>query len=502
MRTTSTAKKPQVSPYSLANFTWFNTVSAVKCLLRDRSTFLGTSGTKLQMSTNADTGTPTWTDVYTFSFTVGAVCELHNGEIMVAWVIAGNPAGIYVSSGFPANPLTATWSKVLTCIGGDNALQSYCLHQYSHGTDGTVLISEGGAQTTGGAGNVTNDIKAARRVYLSNNFGLDGFNNATPIFDIYTYGQSQGIAYPGGVHLHGVAYDQEDGRIYVCYGDDVGAAKQIAGVGNNQVVYSDDRGVTWNKLTMGPNFASSANVQMLNCTPTKDFIIFTPDVSDPKSIMLYPKKGYRNLGLPIWGPGMSNSGVAGQNLRAGLRERFPIFFTGQEYGGPYGARNWNIPVTDDDGLTWSNISGRIELQSPQISSFGWTAVWGPTVRGKVLLTGSMYDNNDNTKRSVSADLVRAADNSNPWVPTRKATAALTMTADDQVILADATTASFAVTPPPLTATNRTFTVKKTDASANTVTIAGLDGATTTLSTQGSAVSFISDGAVLQITAKV
>jgi hypothetical protein len=506
MKTIGTAKKPRLSAYSLASFTWFNAVSGPKCLLRDRSTFVGSLATKLQISNNLDSGAPTWTDIYTFPGNVGGVCEMHNGELMVGVIVAGIPASILVSNGWAANPATATWTKVLTCIGGDNAIASYCLHQYSHGTDGTVLISEGGPQTQGGAGNATSDLKAARRVYLSDNFGLDGFKGAVPIFDIYAYGQSLGIAYPGGVHLHGVAYDQDDGRIYVCYGDDNGVAPNIAGSGNNQVVYSDDRGVTWNKLTMGPNFAATGSIQMLNCTITKNAVIFTPDVSNPKVIVIYPKKGYRNLGAPIFGPLMSQSGVSGQNLRASLKEHFPLFFCGQEYyaSGYTTGRNWNIPVTDDDGLTWSNISGRIEVQTPAITSWGWTAVWGPTVRGKVVLTGGMYDNNDNTKRSAVADLIRPSDSSIPFVATRKVAVATAMTADDQIILADATAGSFAVTPPPLSATNKTFTVKKPamDVSSNAVTIAGMDGATVSLSTPGASVSFVSDGAAFSIIAKV
>lgn len=113
----------------------------------------------------------------------------------------------------------------------------------------------------------------------------------------------------------------------------------------------------------------------------------------------------------------------------------------------------------------------------------------------------MYVNNDNTKRSAVADLILPADPNAPFIATRRVSAVATMNADDQVLLCDATTAGFAVTPP-VTAVNKLFTVKKTDASANTVTVAGLDGATTTLSVQGAAVSFVSDGAAFNIISKV
>jgi len=107
------------------------------------------------------------------------------------------------------------------------------------------------------------------------------------------------------------------------------------------------------------------------------------------------------------------------------------------------------------------------------------------------------------KKSMVADLVSPSD-AVAFMPTVKVNAAYAMTEDDQLVFADATTGGFAVTPPPLTATNKTFTVKKpvTDVSSNAVAIAGLEGGTISLATPGASLSFVSDGAAFNITAKV
>jgi hypothetical protein len=514
MRTLATADRAPINRYSFANQVWFNASSTILALLKDRQTFIGATGVKLQMSTNVDqstaTTTPTWTDIYSFppGRSPVAITLLANGEVMVATTTAGWAGWVYLSTGWATNPLTATWSLVLTATGGNGGgYRSYCMHQWSHGTDGTVLFSESGAQSTGNAGA---DVTAARRVYLSRNFGADNFNGGVPILDLLAYATAQGVPNAQTMHLHGVAYDEDDRRIYVIFGDDnYPHAGLVAGAGYAQCIYSDDFGVTWQKLPQPATAASwpaTSHAQYLNLTITKSALIFAPDVSLPGAIVVYPKNGYRNLGDGIIGPAMGTTGVGGLNTRVDMKVRCPIWFSGQVYNkdGFTQGRYLTIPMTDDDGLTWSSVQIWMPAQNPLVYSFGFNAVWGPTRRGKMVASGTgMYINNDATKKSMVADLVSPSD-AISFMATVKVNAAYAMTEDDQVVIADATTAGFAVAPPPQTVTNKTFTVKKpaTDVSSNVVTIAGLDGTTISLSTPGASVSFVSDGAAFNITAKV
>ncbi len=84
---------------------------------------------------------------------------------------------------------------------------------------------------------------------------------------------------------------------------------------------------------------------------------------------------------------------------------------------------------------------------------------------------------------------------------RTLSAAYTLTISDSVILADATTAAFTATlPTAIGATGRQYTIKKTDSSANAVTLGTtsaqtIDGLTTqSLATQWEFLLVASDGA--------
>lgn len=82
---------------------------------------------------------------------------------------------------------------------------------------------------------------------------------------------------------------------------------------------------------------------------------------------------------------------------------------------------------------------------------------------------------------------------------RTVTASETLTAQDDVVLADATSGAITLTLPPVTDGYKEFCVKKIDASANAVTIDGdgsetIDGATTlVLASQYDTAKFASDG---------
>lgn len=400
-----TALKPR---FDFANKTWINTVSKVLNMANDRKTFFGASGAALQISTNVDTAaTPTWTTLYTFpvfsTSSVSGIVELANGEAMVITTEAtGSPnkSRVYLSTGWSTNKATATWAEKLVTIGG-TITNAYSLHDWTHAKDGTVLISEAGLQTAGGG---ADDTLKARRVWRSKDFGATW----TLIFDIVAYGGTQGVPTPAGVHMHGVAYDQDWGRIWLAYGDGNGDGDNIAGAAFTQVVYSDDDGATWQKLPHPKlwQLTGQGNMQFIAIAIFNNSIVFTHDISHPLAPIVFPKVGYRKLGEPILGPTYS-SGVNGIPRKATRDARFPAFFAGTGSGTQTGTIRWEAAVTDDDGFNWSGVYGEIPLQSPAIIGYGFEQILGPTINGKIVATGSMYVDNDNTKKTMVADLIQS-----------------------------------------------------------------------------------------------
>lgn len=397
--------------FNFLNQTWINAVSTVLTLLKDRTTFIGCSGAKLQSSTNVDTATtPTWTDLHTFPTangqTVQCFTELPNGEALVT---TNESAGattvthVYISSGWSVSKTAATWTDTLQTIGGP-AQANYCVHDWSNAANGVVLISESGAQTLGGSANATADILKARRVWQSKDFGLTW----ALIFDIVTYATAQGIPYPAGVHIHGVSYDQEWDRIWICYGDGTGDGKNVAGTGYAQVLYSDDGGTTWVKLATPPYWNNSGQgaqtLQMILGVIFNNAIVFTTDLTNPKAPLVIGKTGYRQMSEIHCGP-LYPSAVSGIPRKVVKDARFPTFFPGQVFSSQTSGTNWPIPVTEDDGFTWSCVKVAVPLQSPVINPAGFTQILGPTLNGKIVALGAMYINNDNTKKTMVADLV-------------------------------------------------------------------------------------------------
>jgi len=400
-----TTSKPR---FDFANPAWINAVSKILNMAKDRKTFFGANGATLQTSVNVDTATtPSWTNIYTFPSAKGAtvtgIVELANGEAMVVTTESGqanNLSHVYLSSGWSVNMATATWSEKLVTIGG-TITPAYCLYDWSNAKDGTVLVSESGAQTSGGAGNVANDVARARRVWRSKDFGTTW----TLIFDIVEYGASQGVPYGASLHMHGVAYDQDWGRIWLTYGDGSGDGDIIAGNGYAQVVYSDNDGVTWQKMALPKLWSGTDALQFISVVVLNNSVIFTHDLSHPLTPLAFPKVGYRKLGEPVPGPTYP-SAVGGIPRKATSDARVPTFFAGTDFVTQTGTVRWCVAATEDDGFTWSGVYGEIPLQTPALGHTGFEQVLGPTINGKVVATGRLYVNNDNTKTTMVADLVQ------------------------------------------------------------------------------------------------
>lgn len=463
----------------LLNYTYFNPVSAPLWLDKDRQTMYGGSGQKLQYSTNCDTAsTPTWTDIYTFPSsqgqTVSGFEQLPNGEALVVCTQVGqgtNLSRVYKSTGwnYGKDRLTATWVEVLMTIGGE-IYKNYSLHGFNYGKNGVVVLGEGGAQTAGGAGNATTDIVKARRVWVSKDWG----DTWTLVFDIYTFGQSRGIAYPTTVHMHGVSYDEYDDRIIACFGDAGGSQSgdDIAGTGNIQVAYSDDQGDTW-ALWPQPelwNWAGQvgAILQFIVAIPLTDCIIFTPDVSQPTTPFCYPRIGYRKYGDPH--PTVSiGSGVTHTPRKYDKERACPMFFGGAIGGTQTGSIDVRLAITEDDGFTWVRVSETVPLQSPALTSWGYIDAFGPTINGKLILRAMHSTNNDTTKKYIQVDFI-------PGKPGPEKSSGLDSIADGGVIAHGLNGIPTDVSVS-ATVINRDVVVTAVDATNLTIALKDLTGAT-------------------------
>lgn len=416
------------SQYDLKNRVWSDLGDAskvAKYLCNDRKTVLatapGTSGTQFRLyaSQNADGVTPTWVQlshVFQARF-FSLVKELPNGELMVSNIALNPPASIWISTGWaaalaaglsPASLAAMTWTNTLTFLSGD-AEMAYIGHASAQGDDGTVLISESGPQTT--AARATDGVQGATRVWISRNNG----QTWALIFDLYEYAKTQGVPNAITVHVHGVSYVEDENRVIINYGDDNGDGKNIAGVSSTgqryaQVVYIDfdtnnvQTGIT--KLLQPAEYTNS--MQFISCLVLPDRYVFTPDISTPLAAMILMRTGYRTLGKWHLGPEMQLGGVGGRITRLKGARGMPYFLpeSGRK-SAPENANSmcWSFLVTDDDGATFSVITGDIPAQTPALGAIGFSHILGPTLTGKLLCIGTMSVNNDPTKTTLIGDLV-------------------------------------------------------------------------------------------------
>lgn len=429
MNITRPLTAPENPGFSLANQYYLNAGYSLLKMSADKVTTFARNGNTLVFSTDVHTGdaltAPTWTNsisppVVNNSALSGFI-ELPSGEALLVTTETSNPSGtnlshFYRTTGwdFGAGKLTATLDWVHSTVGG-TAVQHYCLHDSAYGRDGNMVLSEQGPQTTGGVGNQAADIRKARRVWNYNYLT----NVVTLIFDIYEYGAVKGFPYPATVHIHGVAYDEDWKRYWVCWGDGNGQGKNIAGEGFTMTSYMDDlrawdgSGTGWKELPCQykweNSYSLSATQQWIVPVIFATSIVFTPDTVMPLSPWVYSKVGYRELGEPhaagiaYRGTPSQGGGLNGLVHRADKDAKTPVFLTGQEAGATGGSVY--IPILTDDGFTQYRIREVIPAQTPALSSVGYTAIFGPYSNGRIVGMATHYINNDNTKRTMVADLV-------------------------------------------------------------------------------------------------
>lgn len=209
--------------------------------------------------------------------------ELDNGELLVfTGTRPGDGIGpqIWRSSGFPANPATATFTAVCehegaapaaTGFGGGPAWWPGGIDH--HGP--YVVASEYGAKE--GVGQM------ARYVWFSDDYGQT-FRKCFDLAErLYALGLT-GTLY--GAHVHGCCYDPWWDAIWVCTGDGNGVSKSFV---------SFDHGETWIDLKQDQQFTS--------VYATSDAVVWVTDEGAPNGVYRIPRTSayrLRSGGDPLW----------------------------------------------------------------------------------------------------------------------------------------------------------------------------------------------------------
>jgi hypothetical protein len=381
-----------VSPVRLAS--WSVVADQSITLLgasRDRTKFYGaTSGNQgqnnvLKQSVN---GGATWTTVATLSdadaatgqseyATILGFVELPNGEILLGTSAFSQPAYVLKSSGWAANPTTATFSKKLSMLGplvNDYSLTNHCV-----GSNGVVLAAEGGPQTSA-SGDQTNK---ARRLWLSQDFG----ETWRSIFDIYS---SYFLPFVGGsgLHLHGCCYDESWDRIWLLFGDNTGDGAKVSGYpGGAQIFYSDNRGATWSLYPgMGTMEAQGLVAQWTAVRATPKGVLLLSDAMYNAGVLVLPKTGYRTLGPEQFGPVQFGRGV-GRALRSNIAEGSPIF---AGYSNSVATDHYLSVSPDGSGMSWYEFWRETDLTARPSIGGGVHTVLGPDAAGRIVATYEGY----------------------------------------------------------------------------------------------------------------
>jgi hypothetical protein len=333
------SSKPTVS---IADGGYHNTA----WLQRD-GTLLGSFGSTI-LETSTDSGV-TWSGtLHVFPYPIKGIRELDNGEVLVATSPGGGAAGgLYLSSGWPTNHATATWTLVLTCTGGAGSFIHGGWGMSSH--DSIAVVSEYGIQSP---------TDKARYVYLSKDYGATW----AIIFDI-------GIV--NGVHVHGSAYDPWWGAIWVVNGDGV------PGNTGHTTRVSYDLGQTWNIV--------STVHQLTAIRPLPNCILFATDEGSPNGIWRIPRVTRAN---PVLEPAYTLDASASQLYVATMAFRSkwtndpPTLFSWIASGGT--AEPGHLTVTQD-GYTFRDIWADTITYTVQ----GLRTMLGPTLAGTY--TGALDD---------------------------------------------------------------------------------------------------------------
>lgn len=384
--TASTMKR-----YTVTNQQWVADAGII-AMGEDRRTFYSRTGTnnrQLRISTNfADNPAgATWItnpNQANGSQGIESITELADGELLVVSRGFTNMS-IQRTVGWATNPATATYATSFGSTGGVISGGVYNGHQWTAGTNGVVVFSDSGSQNSNSTDN------GATKVYLS----TDGGRNFTTILNLFTYAAGRGVT-ANGIHCHAVVYDEAWDRIWVLFGDDTGNGLSIAGAGNTQVIYSDDRGATWTPLPAFDTWVSSTNGygQRYNMAINDNAVVFTADLSQPVGMMVQRRLGYRQLGnAEVIFP---HGGLNGRPTRAG-KANAPVayMFGGAPVGSGNAGTTYMVPILmSPDLLNYQQVN--IPVAVSTTGGLGFFRAFGPTLTGKMVAVSDRPTANGNT----------------------------------------------------------------------------------------------------------
>ena len=212
--------KPVVSSALLDGPSWMS---------EDGETLFRIGGLSLRWSMNDGA---TWTtDPQTFPDAIKGVRTMDNGELLVS-----SEDKLYVSTGWSANPSTATYSVVVTC----SEPTAFISNQWGLDTYQNIAVASEYGPKDAGAN--------ARKVWLSEDYGVTW----AVILDIGTAADT---------HVHGVAYDRYSDGIWVVTGD----------FADNCTIRYSPRGGAFTTLVSG-------EYQAVNVYPMAKCVLFSSDM--------------------------------------------------------------------------------------------------------------------------------------------------------------------------------------------------------------------------------
>lgn len=392
MTTINEALTPSaMSRYTLANVTVTNNNGIVPLQLSlDRTTLYGVrkSDNTLMQSQNLGAA---WTVIYTFPSDrpISGLVEMADGQCIVECTLTANTAAyVYRSTGWsttPASRPAATWALTLTTAGG-TLPGKWTGHKWTAGANGVVVVATYGTQTQ--SGGPSNNVSRGRYLYVSEDFGA----TFTLRYDIYINGA---VDQAVGVHFHAVAYHEADDRIIASYGDGTGQGAQISGspTTKQQLMYSDDRGLTWQFFDIPADYASFVNGNAMQFTTVgiaNDGSLILQTDGAPYFLTVVKRTGYRTYGSWHLAPRVGPGGTATIGSYLNRNKPDGLFLTTFELNGtpPTGLsvnnndRSMSI-LASDDGLSWYTLY----TDTPRriVSGEYWALnLMGPTPDGKVV----------------------------------------------------------------------------------------------------------------------
>lgn len=345
-------------------------------MLSDRQTLLfnnaSFSAAQLGVSTNGGS-TVTWGKNFGGGpWIMSAVLETPGGEMLVAvqnrtGLPSGAASQLWRSTGWNKATADATsWTQVLTSSGAGvifdgrwGVTQRSVAPSWS-ARPNALFVSEYGAHTNDAA----TTGQAAVRAWMSTDDGATW----TQIFDL----RDRGLPTTAGLHIHGIAYDPFDDRVFITSGDGGNADG-----GQAAVWYCDGDKLSapvWNSIPAMQ--ATSALTQVITVIPTASAVLFSPD-SASLGIWRLPRRGYRRYGTASC-VAQIGAGIVGahgwQNRDAVGAPLFLTYYSSSISGPP------SILVTNDGIAFTEAYRGPTNTSNSAPGIFGCV---GPDINGKV-----------------------------------------------------------------------------------------------------------------------